>query len=135
MPRGKIKFALRIRPEVQQLVKDMCLKDNCQSQNEFIEKAIRFYAGYVSAQDCDDFLPPIYLRALRGTIQDTEDRVCRLLCKLAVEVDLMMHVLAAGLEIPEEQIERLRPQCVRNVKRTSGSISLDSAIERQRGAE
>ena len=38
---------------------------------------------------------------------------------------------AAGMEIPAEQLERLRPQCVRNVKKTSGSISLDSAVERQ----
>jgi len=28
MPREKIKFALRISPEVQQLVKDMCPRDN-----------------------------------------------------------------------------------------------------------
>ena len=44
MAREKIKFALRITPETQQLVKDLCARDNCQSQNEFIEKAIRFYA-------------------------------------------------------------------------------------------
>ena len=43
MAREKIKFALRIAPETQQLVKELCERDNCQSQNEFIEKAIRFY--------------------------------------------------------------------------------------------
>ena len=48
MAREKIKFALRIAPETQRLVKELCERDNCQSQNEFIEKAIRFYAGYVS---------------------------------------------------------------------------------------
>lgn len=38
MAREKIKFALRIAPETQQLVKELCEKDNCQSQNEFIER-------------------------------------------------------------------------------------------------
>ena len=132
MPRNKIKFALRIAPETQQLVKDLCPRDNCQTQNEFIERAIRFYAGYVSGKEAAEYLPPALVSAMRGTIQDSEDRICRLLFKLAVEMDMMMNVLAAGLEIPEEQIERLRPQCVRNVKRTSGSISLGSAVERQR---
>ena len=47
MPREKVKFALRISPETQQLVKDLYPRDNCQSQNEFIEKAIRFYAGQI----------------------------------------------------------------------------------------
>ncbi len=135
MPREKIKFALRITPEVQQLVKDMCPKDNCQTQNEFIEKAIRFYAGYVSTQDCDAFLPPLYLKAIRGTIQDTENRICRLLFKLAVELDMTMNVLAAGMEIPEEQLRELRGRCVRNVKKTSGGISLDAAVDYQNGGE
>ena len=131
MPRNKIKFALRIAPETQQLVKDLCPRDNCQTQNEFIERAIRFYAGYVSGKEATAYLPPALVSAMRGTIQDSEDRICRLLFKLAVEMDMMMNVLAAGLEIPEEQIERLRPQCVRNVKRTSGSVTLQDAAREQ----
>lgn len=134
IPREKIKFALRISPETQQLVKDLCPRDNCQSQNEFIEKAIHFYAGHVSAKDSAEFLPPIYLEALRGTIQDTENRICRLLFKLAVEIDMMMNVLAAGMEIGEEQLKSLRGRCVQNVKKINGSITLDSAVEYQRGA-
>ena len=132
MPRNKIKFALRIAPETQQLVRDLCPRDNCQTQNEFIERAIRFYAGYVSGKEAAEYLPPALVAAMRGMIQDSEDRICRLLFKLAVEMDMMMNVLAAGLEIPEEQIERLRPQCVRNVKRTSGSVTLQDAAREQR---
>ena len=45
MPREKIKFALRIMPETQQLVKDIFPLDTCQNQSEFIEKAIHFSAG------------------------------------------------------------------------------------------
>lgn len=134
MPREKIKFALRISPEVQQLVKDLCPRDNCQSQNEFIEKAIRFYAGHISSKDSTEFLPPIYLAALQGTIRDTENRICRLLFKLAVEMDMMMNVLAAGMEIGEEQLKSLRARCVQNVKKINGSITLDSAVEYQQGA-
>ena len=104
---------------------------NCKSRSEFIERAIQFYAGYISGQDANKYLPPALVSAMRGTIQDSEDRICRLLFKLAVEMDMMMNVLAAGLEIPEEQIERLRPQCVRNVKRTGGSVTLQDAIHSQ----
>lgn len=102
MAREKIKFALRIAPETQQLVKDLCARDNCQSQNEFIEKAIRFYAGYVSSGEAIDYLPPALVAALRGTVEDSEHRIARLLFKLAVETSMMMNVLAAGMEISEE---------------------------------
>ena len=69
MPREKIKFALRMSPETQQLVKEMYPRDNCRTQNEFIEKAIQFYAGYVSGQDACEFLPAALTAALRGTIR------------------------------------------------------------------
>lgn len=72
------------------------------------------------------------MSAVRGMLQNSEDRICRLLFKLAVDMDMMMNVLSAGMEIPEEQLEHLRPQCVRNVKKTSGKVSLDDAVERQR---
>jgi hypothetical protein len=102
MSREKVKFALRISPEVQQLVKDMCPRDNCQSQNEFIEKAIRFYAGHLSARDTTELLPTFFFSAIRGAIQDTENRICRLLFKLAVELDMIMNILAADREISDE---------------------------------
>ncbi len=135
MPREKIKFALRMSPETQQLVKDMCPRDNCSTQNEFIEKAIRFYAGYVSGQEAVTYLPPALASVLRGTVLDTENRICRLLFKLAVELDMVMNVLAAGMEIPEEQLRSLRGRCVQNVKKTSGSVTLDNAVRYQRGVD
>ena len=133
MPREKIKFALRMSPETQQLVKEMCPRDNCQTQNEFIEKAIRFYAGYVSGQDACEFLPAALTDALRSTVRDSENRTCRLLFKLAVELDMVMNVLAAGMEIPQEDLDRLRGRCVREVKSTNGSVTLKDAVDYQKG--
>ena len=133
MPREKIKFALRMSPETQQLVKEMYPRDNCRTQNEFIEKAIQFYAGYVSGQDACEFLPAALTDALRSTVRDSETRTCRLLFKLAVELDMVMNVLAAGMEIPQEDLDRLRGRCVRDVKSTNGSVTLKDAVDYQRG--
>lgn len=133
MPREKIKFALRISPEVQQLVKEMCPRDNCQSQNEFIEKAIRFYAGYISGQDTCEFLPRALVNAMRGTVQDAENRICRLLFKLTVEISIMMNVIAAGMEVDSVTLEKLRNKCIQEVKRTNGNISFKDAVNYQNG--
>ena len=58
---------------------------------------------------------------------------CRLLFKLAVKLDMVMNVLAAGMEIPEEDLERLRGRCVREVKSTNGSVTLKDAVDYQKG--
>ena len=129
----KIKFLMRIDPDTDRKIKSAMPLANCRSQNEFVEKALRFYCGYISSQDASAVLPPMLVSALRTTVQSTEDHICRLLFKLAVEVDMMMNVLAAGMEIPEEQMEALRPQCVRNVKRTHGMVSLEDAAANQSG--
>jgi hypothetical protein len=54
----KKKFPLWLYPETRKLVTDWYRKDNCQSQSEFIEKAIRFYCGYIAAENGVRFLPP-----------------------------------------------------------------------------
>ena len=101
MPREKSSPHRKSLPEPQQLVKEMCLRDNCCTQNEFIEKAIRFYAGYISGQEATAYLSPALVSVLRDTVQDTENRICRLLFKLAVEQGMEMNVLAAEMEIPD----------------------------------
>ena len=106
---------------------------NCKSRSEFLEKAALCYAGYVSGLDACGFLPAALTAAMRGTIHDSENRVCRLLFKLAVELDMVMNVLAAGMEIPQSDLERLRGRCVRDVKSTNGSVSLKDAVDYQKG--
>jgi len=44
-----------------------------------------------------------------------------------------MNVLAAGMEIPDEQLQSLRGHCVQNVKKTNGSVTLDNAVRYQNG--
>ena len=133
MAEEKVRFQMKIDPETDRKVKTAMQLANCRSQNEFVERALRFYCDYLMASDCTTILPPLYLSALRGTVQDTENRICRLLFKLAVEQDMVMNVLAAGMEISEDVLHNLRSRCVQNVKKTSGSVTLDDAVRYQRG--
>ena len=130
MPREKVKFAMRIKPETQELVRQWYGRDNCQSQNEFIEKAIYFYVEHLAAEDSSRFLPSALVAALRSTVQGSENRIARLLFKLTVEISMMMHVLAAGLEIDASQLDALRWQCVQEVKKTNGSITFKDTLKK-----
>ncbi len=48
--------------------------------------------------------------ALKGTIQDSEGRIARLLFKLAVEVNILMNILAAELNTNENTLQWFREQ-------------------------
>jgi hypothetical protein len=108
---------------------------NCKSRSEYLERAALFYAGYVSGQDACAYLPPALVSAMRGTIQDTENRISRLLFKLAVEMDMMMNLVAAGMYIGDDDLDRLRARCVREVKKTGGAVALKDAMHYQHDDE
>ncbi len=133
MTEGKIKFQMRIDPDTDRKIKAAMPRANCRSQNEFMENAARFYCDYLASEDVAEFLPPIFVHAMRGTIQCSEDRIARLLFKLTVEISMMMHVLAAGLEIDSSQLDALRGRCVQEVKKTSGTITFKDTLLKNQG--
>jgi len=128
MAEEKTRIHTRLSPETKQKLASAFPKANCRSRNEFVEQAICFYSDYLATQDMTEFLPPIFLQAVRGTIQCSEDRISRLLFKLAVEMSMMMNVLAVGLEIDDRQLDRLRGRCVQEVKKSNGSITFKNVV-------
>ncbi len=58
MVRDKQKFALWLTPETNQKIEGHYRGDNCKSQSEFTEKAVKFYCGYLDTEGADDYLPP-----------------------------------------------------------------------------
>ena len=133
MPDEKVRFQMRISPETDQKIAAAMKLANSQSKNEFVENALIFYCGYLSAKNSDDFLPPALVSAMRGTMQDSENRIARLLFKMTVELSMMMNVLAVGLEINADDLDRLRGQCVRDVKKSNGSITFKDTVTFQNG--
>lgn len=129
----KRKFALWIRESTLEKVKKLYKGDNCSSQSEFIEKAVLFYTGYLSAEDNKSYLPNVVTSTLKGIVAESDNRQNRMLFKLAVEMAVMMNVVASTQDIDKVSLERLRGECVKEVKRLNGSFSFDDALEWQKG--
>ena len=109
--------------------------DNCSTKNEYIEKAVRFYSGYLDTQSAGEYLPRILADVLEGKLGALGTRIGRQLFKLAVDQCLMGQELAAGMEIDLDQLRKARVQCIKMVKETNGEISFEDAVVRQQGAE
>ena len=76
----------------------------------------------------------MFLSNMRSIVYESDSRQNKLLFKLAVEMALMMNLLAYQFEIDDVSLSRLRGECVKEVKRLQGSFSMEDALEWQRGA-
>lgn len=129
----KRKFALWVKDSSLELVRQLYQGDNCRSQSEFIEKAIIFYAGYLSTESNKSYLPNVVTSTLKSIIAESDNRQNRMMFKMAVEMAMMMNVVASMQDIDKLSLERLRGECVKEVKRMNGSFSFDDAVEWQKG--
>lgn len=133
LPKDKQKFPLWAKPETLESVKELYRSDNCKSQSEFIEKAILFYAGYLSADEPKSYLPNMFLSTMHSIVRESDNRTGRLLFKMSVELSMLLNVAAAMWGVDKEELARLRGNCIEEVKRINGTISFDDAVDWQQG--
>ena len=129
----KNKFALWAYPETLERVEKLYREDGCKSRSEFVEKAINFYCGYLTAENYREYFPSVIVSTVKGSLDSFENRMASLLFKTAVELSMMLHMTAANYDIDEEMLSRLRGMCVKEVKRLHGTVSLDDAVKFQKG--
>ena len=103
--------------------------DGSRSKSEFVERAINFYCGYVTAENYREFFPKVVLSTIQGTLDSFENRMAGLLFKMAVELSVLNRVTAATVDVEELNLTRLRGRCVEDVKRINGCISFAQAVK------
>mgnify|MGYP000746710900 FL=1 len=129
----KRRFQLWVMPSTLELADQYYHSDNCASKSEFIEKAVLFYCGYLSSNQSQDYLASIIPATVKGIVDESSNRMGRLLFKMAVEMAVIENILAAVCEVDQQELKRLRGQCVQEIKRTNGMISFEQALDWQRG--
>ena len=130
----KVKFPLYVFPETMQKIDMLYEADNCKSKTEFIEKAIRFYCGYLLNKDsvAAEYAAPQITAITEGIVKGTEKRLSRALFKVAVELGAVSHMLAAINDIDDETMVKLRAMCTDEVRRINGVINFERAVRYQR---
>lgn len=121
----KKKYAFWLEPDTKRLTEDMYRKENCQSQSEFVENAIRFYAGYLSAEDAGEYLVPVLTQALRGTLDIFAAHVNRSLFRLSVEEAKTWNIIAGLIRVDPEQLKHIHNKAVGEVKRLHGTLTYE----------
>ena len=107
-------------------------KADVRSRNEFIKEAIRYYCGYLTSRQAENYLLQALASVMTGTVQDSENRLARMDFKIAVELAKLSQVIAYSHDIDENALQKLHAKCVEEVKRINGAIDFESAYKYQR---
>ena len=129
MSEGRQKISVYLKPETVEQIK----KSGCKTNSEYMEKALEFYHSYMVNRQAPEFLSAAMFRSLKNVLDKTEYARSRALFKLSVEMAMMMNLLASMQDVDDVTLNRLRGECVKEVKRLNGSFSLDDAMRWQRG--
>ncbi len=127
------KITIRLTDEMLKKCEEGMEISGCGIRNDFVERAIEFYTGYLSTQTHTDFLADALVESIAGTVKTSENRIARLLFKIAVEMAKLEQMLAVINEMDEETIQRLHIRCVNDVKKLNGILRMEDAVRFQRG--
>ncbi|MDD7221972.1 MAG: hypothetical protein PUH09_06580, partial [Eubacteriales bacterium] len=78
-----------------------------------------------------NFMDHMLTATLRAIVAEGTNRLSRLLFKLGVEVAMLQNVVAAGQQIDPAQLEKLRVECMEELRRINGCFDFESAVQWQ----
>ena len=128
---AKQKMAVYFQPETIKQIEQEYHKDNCASKTEFIEKAVKFYIGYLRQQEEINYLSPMITETVKAQIKGTEQRLARLIFKVAVGLGKLSHITAVLTDVDNETLKSLHSMCVTEVRKINGIIDYEDAVSYQ----
>lgn len=128
---AKMKTAVYFQPQTSNDIEYFYNRDNCSSKTEFIEKAVNFYIGYLKEENNVNYLSPMITETMKAIIAGTEQRLSRLLFKVAVELGKISNMTAALNDVDKETLKELHEMCLLEVRKINGIISYEDAVDFQ----
>ncbi len=134
MGTDKEQIAFRVTPQMKREIDLIMDSDGSRTRNEFLEHAVQFYIDHLLARDMTT-LPVSVTSAIDGRLGMLEDRLSALQFNNSVELDMLVQIIAHAYKFNDTALRKLRSDSVKNVKQTSGRVSLASAVKESDEAE
>ena len=125
----KIKTGVSLDSELISECDDYCVRNDI-SRSELIERALALYLATRNLKTKRDTLVPELAECIAKATDDGIVKISKGLFRYAVEVEMLIELLADSLDIDDEDLYEVRRRAVNNVRRTRGKIKLDDLIMR-----
>ncbi len=109
---------------------DEYLSKNHGSRSELIESALRLYLATRKIKDKSEVLAPELAECISAASDEGITKISKGLFRYAVEVEMLIALLAETFEVSKNHLKDVRCEAVNNVRRTRGKINLDDLIMR-----
>lgn len=106
-------------------------KSGVKSRSEYINIAVDAYLDFLNNETIRNVVAPMFETVVSAKIEDSENRIARIIFKLAVELSMLMHITAVNGNISEVKMKELRRLCTEEVSRLGGQISFENAYRFQ----
>ena len=121
--------SIRLTPEQWESCDRLYRQLGLPSRNDFIRDAVDFYIAWQSRESVERYLTPALESVIGAKIRDTEERLARILFKLAVDQNFLAHMIGDIDRYEEGYLEQRRIDSIHEVKRTNGSLTAKEIME------
>ena len=127
MRENKDRLNFRMKPETAEKLEHWYKANHCRSKNEFVEKAVNFYADSLVAENSAT-LPLAIQAAIDGRLKLLEDRMAAILYKQAVEIDMALSILLQSVNVDESVLRQERTKSIAAVRHTNGRLRMEQKL-------
>ena len=100
-------------------------KHGYHSRNEFFEMAAKNLIADSALKFSDDILSDKLAKAIENVSEENAKAISKGLFRYAVQLEMLMRVIAKTNHFTDEELEDMRREAVNNVRRTRGKIKLE----------
>lgn len=112
----KEKKGFWIEKELIDEIDKLLVVSNCGNRSDFVNKAIKFYIGFIKTEKTESYLLSTFSAAIQGTVNGAEGRIVGMIYKLAVELAMLNRIIAYDRNFAESAIEQIREISENEVK-------------------
>lgn len=109
---------------------DEYISDSDSSRSELIESALRLFLATRTIKSKSETLVPELAKCISAASDEGITKISKGLFRYAVEVEMLIALLAETFEVDKKHLKEIRREAVNNVRRTRGKINLDDLIMR-----
>ena len=101
---------------------------------DFVSQAVRYYCAALDGEKDVDILCRHIDKALDERFNSQSSRWSHVLFKIAVELSILDHMLAAGyVDLSAEEMRYIRNQCTNKIRKTRGLYRFEDALAEEKG--
>ena len=121
----KQRVSLYIDKETVKTVDVFIKKQGYHSRNEFFEKAAKNLIADSALNFGEDIMSDKLAKAIENVSEENAKAISKGLFRYAVQLEMLMRVIAKTNHFTDEELEDMRREAVNNVRRTRGKIKLE----------